>query len=153
METVAGVFIICCMSFLNPFSGVKDNELRGCSLSPNCNSSQSWKYNYIHHVDPLGYKEDRHLVFQELHQFFKNSENVYIAEVKEDEYIRVTHFTKVFRFPDRVELYFPPGEKHIQVRSHSWVGLWDVFANRRRIAKLRKVAQMGEDAPKEDSIL
>lgn len=153
METIAGIFIICCMSILNPFSGVVDNELRGCSLSPNCNSSQSWRYNYIHHVEPIAYKNDQHLVFQELLQYYENSENVHISEVKDDEYIRVTYFTKVFRFPDRVELYFPPGENHIQVRSHSWIGFWDIFANRRRIAKLRKVAEMGDDSPKKDTIL
>jgi uncharacterized protein (DUF1499 family) len=153
MEAIAGVFIICCMSFLNPWSGVEDNELRGCSLSPNCNSSQSWKYNLIHHVEPIKIFGERSVAFQGLLKYFENSENVHISEVRENEYIRVTYFTKLFRFPDRVELFFPPNEQHIQVRSHSWIGLWDIFANRRRIAKLRKVAEMGEDAPKQDTIL
>ncbi len=152
MEAGIGIFIICCMSLLSPFSGVKEGELRGCSPAPNCISSQSWKYNYVHNVSPLLYEGDRKLAFSKLYAFIQNSENIHLDEVVSDEYIRVTYFTKVFRFPDRVELYFPPNEQIVQIRSHSWIGLWDVFANRIRKVKLQKVLT-GADPPKKDEII
>ncbi|MCZ8156409.1 MAG: DUF1499 domain-containing protein [Leptospira sp.] len=116
METALGIFMICCMSVLSPFSGVKDGELQGCPPSPNCISSQSWKYNYIHMVEPLIYKGERSLAFQKLKDFIDQSENIHIDEIREQEYIRLTYFTKVFRFPDQVELYFPKDKSYIQIR-------------------------------------
>jgi uncharacterized protein (DUF1499 family) len=152
MDALIGVFVICCMSVLSPFSGVSENELRGCAPSPNCISSQSWRYDFIHHTDPILYKSTRQEAFRKIKDFMTLSENIYIAEIKEDEYIRVTYFTKVFRFPDRVELYFPPDSDIVQIRSHSWIGFWDVFANRRRAAKLENVIN-SPDPPTRDAIL
>lgn len=151
METALGIFMICCMSVLSPFSGVKDGELHGCPPSPNCISSQSWKYNYIHMVEPLIYTGERSLAFQKLKDFIDQSENIHIDEIREQEYIRLTYFTKVFRFPDQVELYFPKDKSYIQIRSHSWIGFWDVFANRIRKEKLQKVL-ISEDPPQKDNV-
>ncbi len=151
METALGIFVICCMSVLSPFSGVNDGELRGCAPSPNCISSQSWKYNFIHRVDPLVYEGERSIAFQKLKAFIDQSENVHIDEIKEEEYIRLTYFTKVLRFPDRVELYFPKDTSSVQIRSHSWIGLWDVFANRIRKEKLQRVLT-SKNPPEKDGV-
>ncbi|WP_244241694.1 DUF1499 domain-containing protein [Leptospira jelokensis] len=139
MEAALGVFFICCMSVLSPFSGVDEGELRGCPPSPNCVSSQSMKYNFIHKVNPISYSTSREVAFQTISKYFHESENIYISEEKEGEYIRIIFFTKVFRFPDRVEVYFPEGTNEMQVRSQSTLGLWDVFANRRRVNKFREI--------------
>lgn len=139
MEAALGVFFICCMSVLSPFSGVDDGELRGCPPSPNCVSSQSMKYNFIHKVDPIEYSTSKEVAFKRISEYFHQSENIYISEEKEGEYIRIIFFTKVFRFPDRVEIYFPNDKKEAQVRSQSILGLWDIFANRRRVNVFREI--------------
>ena len=139
MEAALGVFFICCMSVLSPFSGVDDGELRGCPPSPNCVSSQSMKYNFIHKVDPISYSTSREIAFKRISDYFHHSENIYISEEKEGEYIRIIFFTKVFRFPDRVEIYFPIDKNEAQVRSQSLIGLWDIFANRRRVNAFREI--------------
>lgn len=146
------IFMICCMSVLSPFSGVDDKgKLHGCPPSPNCVSSGSWRYNPIHHIQPISYSYSRQEAFTRLHNYMKNSENVYINEVRENEYIRVTYFTKVFRFPDRVELFFTRDKPSIEVRSHSWLGLWDVFANRLRINRFRTIIN-AKNPPRADTL-
>lgn len=139
MEAALGVFFICCMSVLSPFSGVDDGELRGCPPSPNCVSSQSMKYNFVHKVDPISYSTSKEVAYRRISEYFRQSENIYISEEKEGEYLRIIFFTKVFRFPDRVEVYFPEGKNEVQVRSQSILGLWDVFANRRRVNAFREI--------------
>ena len=152
MEAGIGIFIICCMSILSPFYGVDDEgKLHGCAPSPNCISSGSWEYNYIHHIDPIDYSYESQEAFRRMISFFENSENVHIDEVIPNQYIRVTYFTKVFRFPDRVEMFFPENKKFIEVRSHSWIGLWDVFANRIRIARFRNIIE-SETPAKADTL-
>ncbi|MCW7462823.1 DUF1499 domain-containing protein [Leptospira limi] len=139
MEAALGLFFICCMSVLSPFSGVEEGELRGCPPSPNCVSSQSMKYNFVHKVDPIVYSTSREEAYKRISKFFRESENIYISEEKEGEYIRIIFFTKVFRFPDRVEVYFPNDKNEVQVRSQSLLGLWDIFANRRRVNSFREI--------------
>ncbi|MCZ8237247.1 MAG: DUF1499 domain-containing protein [Leptospiraceae bacterium] len=152
MEAGIGIFIICCMSLLSPFYGVDEKgQLHGCPPSPNCVSSGSWDYNYIHHIEPIAYSYDSLEAYRRMISYFENSENIHLDEMIPGEYIRVTYFTKVFRFPDRVELFFPKNQKQIEVRSHSWIGLWDVFANRLRIARFRKIIE-SENPPRSDTL-
>ncbi|GBF50366.1 hypothetical protein LPTSP4_18910 [Leptospira ryugenii] len=151
MEAGIGVFVLCCMSLLSPFYGVSEGELHGCPPSPNCISSQSMKFNLIHHTEALQYSVSREEAFRKVKGFIDASENVHIDEIREGEYIRLTYFTKVFRFPDRVELFFPNSEQIVQFRSHSWLGFWDVFANRIRREKFQRVLT-AEDPPKKDEV-
>ncbi|MCG6152813.1 DUF1499 domain-containing protein [Leptospira bandrabouensis] len=139
MEAALSVFFICCMSVLSPLSGVTDGELRGCPPSPNCVSSQSMQYNFIHKIDPITYTTSRQVAYERISKYFHESENIWISEEKEGEYIRVIFFTKVFRFPDRVEIYFPEDKQEAQIRSQSILGLWDIFANRRRVNQFREL--------------
>ncbi|TGK78314.1 DUF1499 domain-containing protein [Leptospira noumeaensis] len=139
MEPTLTAFFICCMSVLSPLSGVSDGELRGCPPSPNCVSSQSMEYNFVHKVDPIAYTTSRQVAYERISKYFHDSENIWIREEKDGEYIRVIFFTKVFRFPDRVEIYFPEGKQEAQIRSQSALGLWDIFANRRRVNQFREL--------------
>lgn len=142
MEAGIGIFIICCMSLLSPFYGVDDKgQLNGCPPSPNCLSSGSWQYNYLHHIEPIPYNYDSLEAYRRIANYFHNSENIHIDEEIPGRYIRVTYFTKVFRFPDRVEVFFPEDTKQIEVRSHSWIGFWDVFANRIRLNRFKKIIE------------
>ena len=60
--------------------------------------------------------------------------------VAEDHYIRVEFISKVFRFIDDLEFYFPntkSKEMTIHVRSASRVGHSDFGVNRKRIEQIR----------------
>jgi uncharacterized protein (DUF1499 family) len=144
LEYFVGVFLICCGSFLGPSTGVEKGELHGCPPTPNCVSSESWKYNFLHKIDPISYTLSKEETYHFLESKFDGMENVYVSEKKENEYIRLVYFTKVFRFPDKVEFYFEPDEKMIQVRSQSIFGLWDVLANRIRITLIRRELDASE---------
>ena len=129
--------MVCCLSFLGPYTGVDEGKLHGCGLAPNCVSSESWTYNYIFKVSPYQYSESKPEAFQKLLKYFREKENVYVAEVRDNEYLRLIYFTKVFRFPDKVEFFFDSDSK-VQVRSQSVFGFWDIFANRIRVRSIRK---------------
>jgi uncharacterized protein (DUF1499 family) len=53
-------------------------------------------------------------------------------------YLDITYFTTVFHFPDYLEVLVRDDEKSLDVRSQSQFGLFDFFANRRRIEDLRQ---------------
>lgn len=138
MEGVLGIFLLCCTSFLGPSMGVYDGELNYCPLTPNCVSSQSWKYNPIHKIPPYLYTESREIAYRRLYEYLDKLENVSIRKETNIDYIRVYYFTKVFRFPDKVEFYFEKDSKLIQVRSASVFGVWDIFHNRVRLEWIRR---------------
>ncbi|MCB1156912.1 MAG: DUF1499 domain-containing protein [Leptospiraceae bacterium] len=139
MEQAAIIFFICCSSFIGPRTGVYENELNYCPPTPNCVSSQSWKWNYIHNIRPYTYKDlNREEAFQKLKTLLDSKENVHLAEVQEGKYIKTYYFTKVFRFPDKVEFLFDESKPEVQVRSASVFGIWDIFHNRIRIEYIRR---------------
>jgi uncharacterized protein (DUF1499 family) len=138
MESILSIFIICCTSFIGPSMGVYEDELNYCPPTPNCVSSQSWKYNVLHKSSPYVYKESREEAYKKLYDYFMKLENVNIRKETNADYIRVFYFTKVFRFPDKVEFYFEKDTNKIQVRSASVFGIWDIFHNRARVEWIRK---------------
>ena len=61
--------------------------------------------------------------------------------VVEDNYIRAEFVSKIFRFVDDVEFYFPDKKSEellIHVRSASRVGYSDLCVNRKRIEQIRR---------------
>lgn len=59
----------------------------------------------------------------------------------EDNYIRAEFVSKIFRFVDDVEFYFPDKKSKellIHVRSASRVGYSDLGVNRKRIEQIRR---------------
>jgi uncharacterized protein (DUF1499 family) len=61
--------------------------------------------------------------------------------VVEDNYIRAEFVSKIFRFVDDVEFYFPDKKSKellIHVRSASRVGYSDLGVNRKRIEQIRR---------------
>lgn len=53
-------------------------------------------------------------------------------------YLDITYFSTVFHFPDYLEILVREDQKSLDVRSQSQFGLFDFFANRRRIEALRQ---------------
>jgi uncharacterized protein (DUF1499 family) len=137
MDPILNFLIICCTSFIGPSMGISDNSLNYCPPTPNCVSSESWKYNLLHHIDPIYYKSDRAKVYNSLYKYLSEKENVNIRKETDENYIRVFYFTKIFRFPDKVEFFFPKDSQTIQIRSASVFGIFDFFHNRVRLELIR----------------
>ena len=114
--------------------GLNNNHLEPCPSSPNCVLSQDGDEE--HAVEPITYKGDRSDVKEAL---LKVLSVVPRTEVIEDtgDYIHTESTSRIFKFVDDVEFYFPEGENVIQVRSASRVGESDLGVNRRRIEQIR----------------
>ncbi len=52
-------------------------------------------------------------------------------------YIHTLSRSRIFKFVDDVEFYFPPNESVIHLRSASRVGQSDLGVNRRRLEQIR----------------
>jgi uncharacterized protein (DUF1499 family) len=117
--------------------GIENGQLTQCPTKPNCvNSLSEDKKQYIEPIlitgTPLEVKNDILKILNEL----KKSKII----VAEDNYIRAEFTSKVFRFVDDVEFYFPDTESKeitIHVRSGSRVGYSDFSVNRKRIEQIR----------------
>ncbi|WP_321492979.1 DUF1499 domain-containing protein [uncultured Desulfobacter sp.] len=129
-------FITGCMTTM-PNLGIENGKLKECPDSPNCVNSQIQKKN--HFIEPITLKatslEAKNYILEVLKNF-KQSKVV----VVENNYIRAEFVSKVFRFVDDVEFYFPDSDSAeilIHVRSASRVGYSDLGVNRKRIENIR----------------
>ena len=116
--------------------GLNNGQLTKCPGTPNCvNSQVDDKY----HIQPLifnGNIEEAQAKLLTILEGFKNAKIV----VNEDNYIRAEFTSKLFRFVDDVEFYFPVTEEKeitIHLRSASRVGHSDLGANRKRMEQFR----------------
>ena len=120
-----------------PKLGIENGQLIQCPTTPNCVNSQAKdKKHYIEPIlmtgTPLEVKNHILKILNEL----KRAKII----VAEDHYIRVEFISKVFRFIDDLEFYFPntkSKEMTIHVRSASRVGYSDFGVNRKRIEQIR----------------
>ena len=120
-----------------PKLGIENGQLTQCPTTPNCVNSQARdKKHYIESIlttgKPLEVKNHIMKILNEL----KRSKII----VAEDNYIRAEFTSKVFRFVDDVEFYFPDTKSKeitIHVRSASRVGHSDLGVNRKRIEQIR----------------
>jgi len=120
-----------------PKLGIENGQLIQCPTTPNCVNSQAKdKKHYIEPIlmtgTPLEVKNHILKILNEL----KRAKII----VAEDHYIRVEFISKVFRFIDDLEFYFPntkSKEMTIHVRSASRVGHSDFGVNRKRIEQIR----------------
>jgi uncharacterized protein (DUF1499 family) len=114
--------------------GIENNHLAPCPSSPNCVVSQGGDEE--HSIEPIAYLGDRTTAKETL---LKVLSVVPRTEVIEDtgNYIHTESTSRIFKFVDDAEFYFPEGENTIQVRSASRVGESDLGVNRRRIEQIR----------------
>lgn len=114
--------------------GLDNGHLAPCPSSPNCVVSQDGDEE--HAVEPIAYQGDRQAAKETL---LKVLSVVPRTEVIEDtgSYIHAESTSRLFKFVDDAEFYFPEDEKVIQVRSASRVGESDLGVNRRRIEQIR----------------
>ena len=120
--------------------GVKNGQLRNCPDSPNCVCSQCNPEDKLHYIKPLTYQESLETAYQKLIKTIEADKSTKII-TKSFHYIYVEYTSKIFRFVDDVEFYFPKNKKIIHIRSASRLGRSDLGVNRKRIEKLRKKYQ------------
>lgn len=109
-------------------------QLAPCPTSPNCVLSQN--SDAEHQIEPITYQSDRAKAQETLLKVLSVVPRTEVVE-QNDSYIHAESTSRIFKFVDDVEFYFPPGEKIIHVRSASRVGESDLGVNRRRLEQIR----------------
>jgi uncharacterized protein (DUF1499 family) len=135
---IASLFMFTGCSGTMPKLGVENGKLKQCPQTPNCVNSQA--KDKKHFIEPIAVTttplEAKNYILKTLNEF-KQSKIV----VVEDNYIRAEFVSKIFRFVDDVEFYFPDKKSKellIHVRSASRVGYSDLGVNRKRIEQIRR---------------
>lgn len=120
-----------------PELGITDGHLMQCPKTPNCVSSHAKdEKHFIQPILFIGTSQEAQSHLLEILIEWKGTKIV----VSQDNYIRAEFTSKVFRFVDDVEFYFPEtGTKEITIhfRSASRVGKSDFGVNRKRIEQIR----------------
>jgi uncharacterized protein (DUF1499 family) len=115
-------------------SAARPDKFSPCSDSPNCVSSQST--DKARFIEPLHYVGSLADARQKLIDILENTKRVRLVKVETD-YIHAEFRSLIFQFIDDLELYFPPDQAIIHVKSASRKGYYDFGANRRRVERLR----------------
>ena len=118
--------------------GINNGHLSACPSSPNCVVSQYGDAD--HTIAPITYQSDRANAKETLLKVLSVVPRTEIV-AQTDDYIRGESTSRIFKFVDDVEFYFPEDEKVIHVRSASRVGESDLGVNRRRIEQIRLAMQ------------
>lgn len=108
--------------------------LKDCPDRPNCVSSIARDQD--RHVAPFAYAGDRRRAIEVLVRVLSEEPRTTIVEKREG-YLHVEFRSKIFRFVDDVEFYFPVDQPLVHVRSASRVGYSDLGVNRKRVETLR----------------
>lgn len=129
------IFLIGC-SGIRPKLGINNGQLVPCPKAPNCVSSQATDKK--HFIQPLHFVGTLQEAQEELLKILKAWKRAKITVVLKN-YIRVEFTSKLFRFIDDVEFYFPPTKTEkiiINIRSASRIGHSDLGTNRKRIEQI-----------------
>jgi uncharacterized protein (DUF1499 family) len=114
--------------------GLNNGQLSSCPKSPNCVVSQNG--DEVHSIAAIPYQSDRATAKETLLKVLSVVPRTQVIE-QTDNYIHTESTSRLFKFVDDAEFYFPEDEKLIQVRSASRVGESDLGVNRRRIEQIR----------------
>jgi uncharacterized protein (DUF1499 family) len=120
-----------------PDLGIENGQLTPCPSTPNCVNSQA--KDPKHYIQPIRTVGNASQAQSHILKILTEYDRFQIR-VADDNYIRAEFTSKVFRFVDDVEFYFPETQSKetiIHVRSASRVGILDFGANRKRIEKIR----------------
>ena len=131
------ITITSSLSFSHPAlaaTGLNNGQLSPCPESPNCVVSQNGDDS--HSIAAIPYTSDRATAKETLLKVLSVVPRTEIVE-QTDNYIHAESTSRIFKFVDDVEFYFPEGEKVIELKSASRVGESDLGVNRRRIEQIR----------------
>jgi uncharacterized protein (DUF1499 family) len=131
------IFLMGCAG-TTPKLGLMDGQLVPCPQSPNCVSSQITGKERP--ILPIYFSGTRQEAQVKLLQIIKTTQRTNITDIR-DNYIRAEFTSKLFRFIDDVEFYFPATKTDntiIYFRSASRLGYSDLGANRARIGQIKE---------------
>ncbi|BAY09353.1 DUF1499 domain-containing protein [Calothrix sp. NIES-2098] len=114
--------------------GLNNGHLSSCPTSDNCVVSQD--ADAKHAIAPIPYHVDRNVAKETLLKVLTVVPRTEVLEQTND-YIHAISKSRIFKFVDDVEFYFPPNESVIHLRSASRVGESDLGVNRRRLEQIR----------------
>jgi len=122
-----------------PELGIHNGQLMPCPKTPNCVNSQAQATDEKHFIQPIHFIGTRQEAQDRFLKIIKAWKRTKITVIQEN-YIRVEFTSKMFRFVDDLEFYFPSTKAEkttIHIRSASRVGHSDLGANRKRIEQIR----------------
>lgn len=133
--TLTGSLIFSAPSWAASASlGVSNGHLTSCPASNNCVISQDGDRK--HAIDPISYHVDSDTAQKALLKVITVVPRTQVIE-QTDNYIHALSKSRIFKFIDDVEFYFPADKNVIHVRSASRVGESDLGVNRRRVEQIR----------------
>ena len=135
---VTGMFVLASCGGAMPKLGIDSGRLKPCPDTPNCVSSLATDEQ--HFIEPIlvsaNPEQTRDIILKSLDEFSR----VKVIEAQAN-YIHAEFTSKIFRFVDDVEFYFPASESgvvRIDIRSASRVGSSDLGVNRKRMEAIRE---------------
>lgn len=133
--TLTGSLIFPVATWASPVGlGINNGYLTNCPASQNCVVSQN--ADDKHTIDPINYHVDRDKAREILLKVLTVVPRTEVIE-QTDNYIHATSKSRIFKFVDDVEFYFPNDENVIHLRSASRIGDSDLGVNRRRVEQIR----------------
>ena len=114
--------------------GVEDGYLSPCPETYNCVVSQN--ADATHAIAPIAYHTDLVTARETLLKVLSVVPRTEVIQ-KDDNYIRAESQSRIFKFIDDLEFYFPSDEQVIHLRSAARVGESDLGVNRRRLEQIR----------------
>ncbi|MTJ10280.1 DUF1499 domain-containing protein [Anabaena sp. UHCC 0204] len=137
---IFSVFLTLIITLIVPASawasslGIESGHLSPCPASPNCVVSQN--ADAQHAIEPITYHIDRDKAREILLKVLTVVPRTEVIE-QTDNYIHALSKSRIFKFVDDVEFYFPSDESVIHIRSSSRVGESDLGVNRTRVEQIR----------------
>lgn len=138
---IAGFSLFSGCSGTMPSLGIHDKKLSECPAAPHCVNSQSVEGD--HFVEPLMLTGSSIEVREKILTVLDTLAPITVTLVEEG-YIRAEARSRLFRFVDDLEFYFPDTADQpvtVHVRSASRVGYTDLGVNRQRVENLRQLLQ------------
>lgn len=115
--------------------GIRDGSLFPCPQTPNCVSSMTDDSSHI--IAPIAYRHSREEALADIKVVIRELGNAEIREELSD-YLWVECTSKLMRFVDDVEFFFPEEQNVVHVRSASRLGYSDMGVNRKRVEQIRR---------------
>jgi uncharacterized protein (DUF1499 family) len=137
---IFSVFLTLIISFTVPGTasaanvGIESGSLSPCPASPNCVVSQ--KADAKHTIAPITYHVTRDKAREALLKVLTVVPRTQIIK-QTDNYVHAISKSRIFKFVDDVEFYFPSDKSVIHIRSASRVGDSDFGVNRTRLEQIR----------------
>ena len=118
-----------------PEVGLEKNGLRACPDKPNCVTSLGG--DDAHSVAPILYLTNKEAAREKIKKILSDMDRTSVITDQAD-YLHVVFTSKVMRFKDDVEFWFPEKGNSIHIRSASRLGYSDLGVNRKRVEEIRK---------------